>query len=88
MKKNRLLLGLLFMSSTLMFGQGARNIKINEVLTNNTNNLQDEFGRRKAWVELANTSFSSYNVRGMYITTDRRVLDKNLTIPQRVAMIG
>lgn len=88
MKKNRLLLGLLFMSSTLVFGQGARNIKINEVLTNNTNNLQDEFGRRKAWVELANTSFSSYNVRGMYITTDRRVLDKNLTIPQRVAMMS
>lgn len=88
MKKSRILLGLLLMSCTLVFGQGARNIKINEVLTNNTGNLQDEFGRREAWVELANTSYSSYNVRGMYITTDRRVLDKNLTIPQRVAMMS
>lgn len=88
MKKVRLLLGLLLLSSTLMFGQGARNIKINEVLTNNTGSLQDEFGNRKAWVELANTAFSSYNVRGMYITTDRRVLDKGITIPQRIAMMS
>lgn len=88
MKKIRLLLGLLLMGSTFMFGQGARNIKINEVLTNNTGNLQDEFGRRHAWVELANISYSSYNVRGMYITTDRRVLDKNLTVPQRISMMS
>jgi len=88
MKKSRLLLGLLLMSCTVVLGQGARNIKINEVLTNNTGNLQDEFGVRRPWVELANTSYSSYNVRGMYITTDRRVLDKSLTIPQRIAMMS
>lgn len=88
MEKSRVLLGLLLMSCTLVFGQGARNIKINEVLINNTGSLQDEFGRRNAWVELANTSYSSYNVRGMYITTDRRVLDNNLTIPQRIAMMS
>lgn len=88
MKKARLLLGLLLFSSTLAFAQGARNIKINEVLTNNTGSLQDEFGNRNAWVELANTAYSSYNVRGMYITTDRRVLDKSITIPQRIAMMS
>lgn len=71
-----------------MFGQGARNIKINEVLTNNTSSLQDEYGRREAWVELVNTSYSTYNVRGMYITTDRRVLDKSLTVPQRIKMMS
>ena len=59
MKKARLLLGLLLFSSTLAFAQGARNIKINEVLTNNTGSLQDEFGNRNAWVELANTAYSS-----------------------------
>ena len=66
----------MFAGILTMYGQGAKNIKINEVLTNNTANLQDEFGNRRAWIELANTSFSTYDVRGMYITTDRRVLNK------------
>lgn len=85
MNRTRLLLGvLLIMGSTTMFGQGARNIVINEVLTNNTSSVQDEFGRRNAWIELANTSFSTYNVRGMYITTDRSVLDKKMSVPERI----
>lgn len=88
MKKIGLLFCALFVSAVSVFGQGARNIKINEVLTDNTANLQDEFGNRKAWIELANISFSTYNVRGMYITTDRRVLDKNITVPQRIAMMS
>ena len=68
-----------------MFAQGAKNIKINEVLTNNTASLQDEFGQHLPWVELVNTSFSTYNIRGMYITTDRGVLNSSLTAPQRIA---
>lgn len=88
MKRICLLLCCLLFSFGLMFGQGARNIKINEVQTNNTAGLQDEFGEKKAWLELANTSFSTYNVRGMYITTDRRVLDKNLTVQQRIALMS
>lgn len=88
MKKTIFLLLALCASTVLMFGQGAKNIKINEVLTNNKANLQDEYGNRNAWVELANTAFSTYNVRGMYITTDRRVLDKNLTVAQRTSMMS
>ena len=68
-----------------MFAQGAKNIKINEVLTNNTASLQDEFGQHLPWVELVNTSFSTYNIRGMYITTDRSVLNPSLSAPQRIA---
>jgi len=88
MKRKGLTLCLLLVCTNLMFGQGARNIRINEVQTNNTAGLQDEYGNKNAWVELANISFSTYNVRGMYITTDRRVLDKNLTVPQRTAMMS
>ena len=47
-------------ASTTMFAQGAKNIKINEVLTNNTASLQDGLGQRLPWVELANTSYSTY----------------------------
>ncbi len=84
-KQFGLLLGVLLLSGTsLMFGQKATNIKINEVLTKNTSSVQDEFGQREAWVELANTSFSTYNVRGMYITTDRSVLNPNMSVPERI----
>ena len=75
---------LLLLGTSSMFGQGARNIVINEVLTNNTASIQDEFGEREAWIELENTSFTTYNIRGMYITTDRRVLDPNMSVPERI----
>jgi Na+-transporting methylmalonyl-CoA/oxaloacetate decarboxylase gamma subunit len=80
-----LLCGMLMTSTSMMFAQGAKNIKINEVLTNNTASLQDEFGEHLPWVELANTSFSTYNIRGMFITTDRSVLNASLSAPQRIA---
>ncbi len=88
MKKISLLLCAMSFGTVLTFGQGARNIKINEVLTKNKSGLQDEYGSREAWIELANTSYSTYNVRGMYVTTDRRVLDKSLTVPQRIGMMS
>ena len=80
-----LLCGMLLTGTSTMFAQGAKNIKINEVLTNNTASLQDEYGQHLPWVELVNTSFSTYNIRGMYITTDRGVLNSSLTAPQRIA---
>ncbi|MBR1933426.1 MAG: OadG family protein [Prevotella sp.] len=85
MNNIRLLLGaLLITTSSTMFGQGAKNIVLSEVLTNNTTSIQDEYGRREAWIELKNTSFSTYNVRGMYLTTDRSVLDKQMSAPERI----
>lgn len=74
--------------STAMFAQGAKNIRINEVLTNNTASLQDGLGERLPWVELANTSYSTYDVRGMFITTNRKVLDKSLSAPERIELMS
>lgn len=74
--------------STMMFAQGAKNIKINEVLTDNKASVQDEFGQHLPWVELVNTSFSTYDIRGMYIATDRKVLDPSLSAPQRIALMS
>ena len=82
-----LLAALLLTASVSVFGQGARNIVINEVLTNNTASIQDEFGRHEAWIELENTSFTTYNVRGMFITTDRRVLNEHLSAPERIKLM-
>lgn len=88
MKKTLFVLFVLCTSSFSVFGQGARNIKINEVLTDNKTNLQDEYGNRNAWVELTNIAFSTYDIRGMYITTDRRVLDKSLSVAERTSMMS
>lgn len=79
-----LLCGLLLSASSAMFGQGAKNIRISEVLTNNTASIVDEFGNREAWIELENTSFTTYNIRGMYFTTDRSVLDPQMSVPERI----
>ena len=83
-----LLSSLVLLGSATMYGQGANNIVINEVMTCNTQSVEDEFGHREAWVELANTSYSTYNVRGMYLTTDPKVLDKSLSAPQRIALMS
>ena len=84
MNNLKLLLGALVMvTSQTALGQGAKNIVISEVLTNNATSIVDEFGQREAWIELENTSYTTYNVRGMFITTDRSVLQP-MTAPERI----
>lgn len=79
-----LLSSVMLTSATTMLGQGAKNIVISEVLTNNTASIEDEFGKRESWIELENTSFTTYNIRGMYLTTDRSVLDSKMSVPERI----
>ncbi len=79
-----ILCGMLMAGTTTTMGQGARNIVINEVLTNNTASIVDEFDERQAWIELENTSFTTYNIRGMYLTTDRSVMDPQMSVPDRI----
>ena len=89
MNKLKLLLTSMMMVTALpMFSQGAKNIRLNEVLTNNEASIVDEFGRREAWVELENVSFSTFNVRGMYLTTDRSVLNKSMSAPERISRMS
>ena len=84
MKKFSFLLGLLAVTCLPMHAQMDASIKLNEVMTDNQSSLIDEYGTRHAWVEIANTSHSTYNIRGMYLTTDRSVLDKSMSVPERV----
>ena len=85
MKKIGFLLGtLLAFASQPILAQMDASIKLNEVVTVNETSLIDEYGARNAWVEIANISHSTYNIRGMYLTTDRSVLDKTMSVPERV----
>ncbi len=79
MKKLGFLITMLVITSLPAWSQGAKSIRITEVMTDNRTNLVDEYGQHKPWVELSNSSFTTYNVRGMFLTTDRRVLNKNLS---------
>lgn len=88
MRKIVFLLALLMTASFDAMAQGAKNIKINEVMTSNTASIQDEYGNRQAWVELCNASFTTFNVRGMWITTDRGVLNKELSAPDRQKLMS
>ncbi len=82
--KKLLLSSVMLASTAAVMAQGAKNIRINEVLTNNTASIVDEYGNRQAWIEVENTSFTTYNVRGMYFTTDRSVLDPQMSVPERI----
>ncbi len=84
MKRIGLTLFALAFAVVVAFAQGAGNIKINEVMTSNSTSLQDEYGNHGPWVEIANTAYSTYDVRGMYITTDPSVLDKKMSVPERI----
>ena len=85
MEIKKLLLGsLLALTSLPMLAQMDASIKLNEVMTQNETSLIDEHGARNALLEIANISYSTYNIRGMYVTTDRSVLDKKMSVPERV----
>lgn len=88
MKKIFFMLALLATASIDVMAQGAKNIKINEVMTSNSSSIQDEYGQREAWIELCNSSFTTFNVRGMYITTNKAVLNKEMSAPDRQALMS
>lgn len=78
----------LLIAATAAFGQGLGNFKLNEVVISNTKGLTNEDGEHVAWIEIANTSWSSTNLSGCYITNDPSVLNGNLTAPQRIAKMS
>jgi hypothetical protein len=82
--------GLLFALLMMTFGFSAyaqKQLYINEVMVTNTNNVEDDYGNHNPWIEIYNASFSTVNIRSYYITTDKRVLDKNLSVPERAKMM-
>lgn len=71
-----------------LFGQGARSLKISEVVTCNTDGLIDEYGQHCAWIEIANTAWGTVDIRSCYLTNDRAALNKDLTVPERVKLMS
>jgi Na+-transporting methylmalonyl-CoA/oxaloacetate decarboxylase gamma subunit len=60
--------------------QWATALRINEVMTYNTDNAVDDFGQRNGWIEFFNTSYGTVDIGGCFITTDMN-LPKMYPIP-------
>lgn len=49
---------------------------------------QDEYGDSPSWIEILNTSYSTHDIRNCFLTNDRRVLDPDITTPERIALMS
>ena len=78
---------LVILATTASFAQGAKNLKFNEILVTNTASIVDEYGCRSAWIEFHNDAFASANARNCFLTTNRAVLNKELSAPERIKMM-
>lgn len=52
------------------FSQNQTDIRINEVMTLNSNGPIDNFGHHAPWIEIFNSSYGTVNIAGMYLTND------------------
>lgn len=52
------------------------------------NGYQDEYGEHPSWIEILNISYSTHDIHNCYLTNDRRVLDKKLSAPERIALMS
>ncbi len=78
---------MMVLAASASFAQGAKNLKFNEILVTNTASIVDEYGCRSAWIEFHNDAFAPANARNCFLTTDRAVLNKELSAPERIKMM-
>jgi Na+-transporting methylmalonyl-CoA/oxaloacetate decarboxylase gamma subunit len=75
-KKSGLLLLSLMLVGQFAYGQTS-GLCINEVMTNDSTNIVDEYGQHTAWIEIFNTTFNSIDISSCYLTTNKAVLNSN-----------
>jgi Na+-transporting methylmalonyl-CoA/oxaloacetate decarboxylase gamma subunit len=64
------LLVLLCICSLNGWSQGAKSLKINEILVINEDNFEDDYGKKFPWIEIYNSSPVTVNIAGCYLTND------------------
>lgn len=75
------LLSLMLVSMTA-FGQGVKDIRINEIMVNNESSYQDDYGNRVGWIELHNTGYSNVNISGCRLVLTSGGEKVSYTIPK------
>jgi len=90
MKKLSIFIFILF-SSVKIIAQGAHDFKITEVYIaqdGEQNGYKDEYGEVCSWIEIENTSYTTHDIRNCFLTTNKKVLDKNLSAPEREKLMS
>lgn len=67
MKKFCLLIAAALLLGPAAGAQGVLNVRINEVLTVNENDIVDAYGGRESWIELFNTGYEKVDLGGCYL---------------------
>ena len=49
---------------------------------------KDEYGEPASWIEIENTSYSTHDIRNCFIATDKAVLDKKMSAPEREQLMS
>ncbi|MFI3299430.1 MAG: OadG family transporter subunit [Rikenellaceae bacterium] len=57
----------LLMLAPLAQAQGLKDVKINEVLVNNVDSYEDDFGVKVSWIELYNSGYASANLASAHL---------------------
>lgn len=64
-----LLLGI-FACASNVAAQNMTDMRLNEILVENTDGFVDDYGCRSGWIELFNNSYGTVDIAGCYISTD------------------
>ena len=64
------LLWFICLCPAVLWAQGMKDIRINEILVKNVDSYEDDYGHRVGWVELFNSGYSNVNVAGSYLSVD------------------
>lgn len=75
-----LLLGI-FAGASNLAAQNMTDMRLNEILVENTDGFVDDYGCRSGWIELFNSSYGTVDIAGCYLTTDANNL-KMYMIPK------
>ena len=71
-----LTLAVLMLSGLGLQAQNLSDLRIGEVLVENTNGLTDGYGQRNGWIEIFNNSYGSVKFAGCYLSDDKDNLRK------------
>ncbi|MDR2125638.1 MAG: lamin tail domain-containing protein [Prevotellaceae bacterium] len=66
--------GLFLLTLTLLsfvsYAQNTFDLRLNELLPNNTGNIVDDYGAHSSWIEIYNPTYGTVNIGGCYVTDD------------------
>ncbi|MDR1348108.1 MAG: lamin tail domain-containing protein [Prevotellaceae bacterium] len=63
------------------YAQTTFDLRLNELLSNNTDNIVDDYGAHSTWIEIYNPTYGTVDIGGCYITDDENN-PKKYRIPQ------